>query len=160
MAIKVKKRNFLKKKKIKEIKAELGEYGGLLQGKKNVEILEAEPNSFILVDGEPYIIIIDDKPFPTLKAALANQIEAKTVTVDMGAIRFVSNGADIMSPGIVAASEGVEAGDIVLIIDETHAKPLAIGVSLISGEEMVANDSGKAVETKHYVGDDIWNFEI
>ena len=109
---------------------------------------------------EPYIIIIDDKPFPTLKAALANQIEAKTVTVDMGAIRFVSNGADIMSPGIVATSKGVEAGDIVLIIDETHGKPLAIGVSLITGEEMVANDSGKAVETKHYVGDDIWNFEI
>ena len=88
------------------------------------------------------------------------EIDAKTVTVDMGAIRFVSNGADIMSPGIVDASEGVEAGDIVLIIDETHAKPLAIGVSLISGKEMVENDSGKAVETKHYVGDDIWNFEI
>ena len=160
MAIKVKKRNFLKKKKIKEIKAELGEYGELLQGKKNVEILEAEPNSFILVDGEPYIIIIDEKPFPTLKAALANKIDAKTVTVDMGAIRFVSNGADIMSPGIVAASENVEHGDIVLIIDETHGKPLAIGVSLISGEEMVENDSGKAIETKHFVGDEIWNFEL
>lgn len=160
MAIKVKKRNFLKKKKIKEIKQELGEYGELLQGKKNVEILEAEPNSFILVDGEPYIIIIDDKPFPTLKAALKTDIESKTVTVDMGAIKFVSNGADIMSPGIVAASEGIESGDIVLIIDETHGKPLAIGISLISGEEMVANDSGKAVETKLYVGDDIWNFEI
>ena len=140
MAIKVKKRNFLKKKKIKEIKAELGEYGDLLQGKKNIEILEAEPNSFILVDGEPYIIIIDDKPFPTLKAALKTDIESKTVTVDMGAIRFVSNGADIMSPGIVETSEGVEPGDIVLIIDETHGKPLAIG--------------------KHYVGDDIWNFEV
>ena len=78
----------------------------------------------------------------------------------MGAIRFVSNGADIMSPGIVETSEGVEPGDIVLIIDETHGKPLAIGISLISGEEMVENDSGKAVETKHYVGDDIWNFEV
>ena len=160
MSIKVKKRNFLKKKKIKEIKAELGEYGDLLQNKKNVEILEAEPNSFILVDGEPYIIMIDDRPFPTLKAALENQIDGKKVTVDMGAIRFVSNGADIMSPGIVAADDGIGEGDIVLIIDETHGKPLAIGVSLISGEEMVENDSGKAVETKHYVGDDIWNFEL
>ena len=160
MAIKVKKRNFLKKKKIKEIKNELGEYGDLLQEKKNVEILEAEPNSFILVDSEPYIILIDDKPFPTLKAALNADINAKTVTVDMGAIKFVSNGADIMSPGIVDASENIEADDIVLVIDETHGKPLAIGVSLISGEEMVANDSGKAVETKHYVGDDIWNFEL
>ena len=160
MAIKVKKRNFLKKKKIKEIKAELGEYGDLLQGKKNVEILEAEPNSFILVDGEPYIIIIDDKPFPTLKAALKTDIDAKTVTVDMGAVRFVTNGADIMSPGIVAADDNIEPGDIVLIVDETHHKPLAIGVSLITGEEMVENDSGKAIETKHFVGDEIWNFEI
>ena len=160
MTIKVKKRNFLKKKKIKEIKAELGEYGDLLQGKKNVEILEAEPNSFILVDGEPYIILIDNKPFPTLKAALANKIDGKTVTVDMGAIRFVSNGADIMSPGIVDASDNVEPGDIVLIIDETHGKPLAIGVSLIPGSEMIENESGKAVETKHYVGDEIWNFEL
>ena len=160
MTIKVKKRNFLKKKKIKEIKKELGEYGELLQNKKNVEILDAEPDSFILVDGEPYIILIDEKPFPTLKAALANEIHGKKVTVDMGAIRFVSNGADIMSPGIVAADENINPGDIVLIIDETHGKPLAIGISLITGEEMVENDSGKAIETKHYVGDDIWNFEL
>ena len=160
MAIKVKKRNFLKKKKIKQIKKELGEYGGLLENKKNVEILEAEPNSFILVDSEPYIIIIDDKAFPTLKAALDNKIDGKTVTVDMGAVRFVTNGADIMSPGITAADEDIVSGDIVLIVDETHAKPLAIGVSLITGEEMVKNDSGKAIETKHYVGDEIWNFEI
>ena len=101
MSIKVKKRNYLKKKKIKEIKNELKDYGKLLQNKKNVEILETTDNSFILVDGEPYIIIIDGKPFPTLKAALANEIKGKTVTVDMGAIKFVSNGADIMSPGIV-----------------------------------------------------------
>ena len=160
MAIKVKKRNFLKKKKIKQIKNELGDYGSLLENKKNVEILEAEPNSFILVDGEPYIIIIDEKAFPTLKAALANAIDGKTVTVDMGAVRFVTNGADIMSPGIVAADEGIEPGDIVLIVDETHHKPLAIGVSLITCEEMVENDSGQAIETKHFVGDEIWNFEL
>ena len=160
MAINVKKRNFLKKKKIKEIKADLGEYGQLLEGKKKVEILEAEPNSFILVDGEPYIIIIDGKSFPTLKAILASDIESKTVTVDMGAIRFVSNGADIMSPGIVDATDDIAPEDIVLIVDETHGKPLAIGVSLITGKEMVENDSGKAVLTKHYVGDDIWNFEL
>lgn len=160
MVIKVKKRNFLKKKKIKQIKNDLGEYGGLLENKKNVEILEAEPNSFILVDGEPYIIIIDDKAFPTLKAALDNEIDGKSVTVDMGAVRFVTNGADIMSPGIVAADDGISPGDIVLIVDETHNKPLAIGISLITGEEMVENDSGKAIETKHYVGDEIWNFEL
>ncbi len=65
-----------------------------------------------------------------------------------------------MSPGIVAADEDIEKGDIVLIVDETHKKPLAIGISLITGPEMVENDSGKAIETKHYVGDNIWNFEM
>ena len=42
------------------------------------------------------------------------------------------------------------------IVDETHKKLLAIGITLISGEEMIKNDFGKAIETKHYVGDDIW----
>lgn len=65
-----------------------------------------------------------------------------------------------MSPGITAADDNIAPGDVVLIVDETHAKPLAIGVSLITGEEMVENDSGKAIETKHFVGDEIWNFEI
>lgn len=160
LILKIKKRNYLKKKKIKEMKKELGEYGNLLQDKNTVEILEAEPDSFILVNGEPYIIIIDGKPFPTLKAALANEIQGKTVVVDMGAIKFVSNGADIMSPGIVEADSEIQKGDIVLIVDETHKKPLAIGVSLIPGLEMVEDNAGKAIETKHYVGDKIWNFEI
>ena len=160
LILKIKKRNFLKKKKIKELKNELGEYGKLLENKKSVEILEADPNSFILVNGEPYIIMIDDKPYPTLKAALANEIEQKTVVVDMGAIRFVSNGADIMSLGIVEADEDIEVGDIVFIVDETHRKPLAVGLSIITGPEMVESDSGKAIETKHFVGDKIWNFEL
>ena len=114
----------------------------------------------VLVNGEPYILLIDDKPFPTLKAALANGINAKKVTVDMGAIKFISNGADIMSPGVVAADKEIRPDDIVLVVDQTHEKPLAIGVSLITGMEMIKNQSGKAVETKHYVGDDIWNFEL
>ena len=160
MTIQVKKRNFLKKKKIREIKEKLGEYGNLLEGKKNVEILEAKPNSIILVNGEPHIMLIDGKPFPTLKAALANEIDAKKVVVDMGAIKFITNGADIMSPGVHDASHDIRIGDIVIVVDQKHQKPLAIGVSLITGKEMINNTSGKAVETKHYVGDDIWNFEV
>ncbi len=158
--MKVKKRNFLKKKKIKEIMNELGDYKHILENKKNVEILEADPYSFILVDNEPSLIIIDGIYFPTLKAALDNEFEAKTVEVDKGAIRFVTNGADIMSPGIVNADDNIEEGDIVIIVDENHKKPLAIGVSLITGNEMVENKSGKAIETKHFVGDNIWNFEL
>jgi PUA domain protein len=156
----IKQRYHLKKKKLKEIKKELGHYSSIIPEKATVELLEADPNSFILVNGEPYIILIDDKPYPTLKAALANDISGKTVVVDMGAVKFVTNGADIMSPGIVETDSNIVPGDVVIIVEETHKKPLAIGISLITGEEMVKNNSGKAIETLHYIGDDIWNFEL
>ncbi len=158
--MKVKKRYFLKKKKIKEIKNELGDYETLINNKDKVELLEVDPNNFILVNGQPNIIIINNKPYPTLKAILNNDLKTKNVTVDMGAVKFMTNGADVMSPGITEADENIKPGDVVIIVDETHKKPLAIGTSLITGEEMVENDKGKAIETLHYVGDHIWEFEI
>lgn len=160
LVLKVRQRYYLKKKKLKELKRDLGYYSDIIPNKSSVEFLEVDPHPFILVDGEPTVIIIDKKPFPTLKAALENDIGGKKVTVDMGAIKFVTNGADIMSPGIVASDENVEPGDVVIIVEETHKKPLAIGIALIPSEEMVENDSGKAIENIHYVGDDIWNLEI
>jgi len=158
--MKIKKRYFLKKKKVKEIKKELGDYGSFINNKDKLELLESEDYDFILVNGEPYIIIINNKPYPTLKAALNIELDSKVVTVDMGAVRFVTKGADIMSPGIVDADEDITEGDIVLIVDETHHKPLAIGNSLITGPEMVENTEGKAIKSIHYVGDEIWNLEI
>ncbi|MCQ2737375.1 MAG: RNA-binding protein [archaeon] len=158
--MKITKRYFLKKKKVKEIKAELGEYGSFIENKDKLEFLESEKYDFILVNGEPYIIMINDKPYPTLKAALNIDLGGKVVVVDMGAVRFMSKGADVMSPGIVDADEEIVEGDIVLIVDETHNKPLAIGISQITGPEMVENTEGKAIKTIHYVGDDIWNLEV
>lgn len=157
----VKKRYYLKKKRIKEIKQELGEYGSLINNKSSVEVLETNEYNYILVNSEPYIIMIDDKPYPTLKAILANEdLENKTVVVDMGAVRFVTNGADIMSPGIVEADDDIVPGDVVVIVDVNNHKPLAIGESLISGPEMVESSKGKAIKSLHFVGDDIWNLEI
>lgn len=160
LILKIKKRYYLKKKKVKEIKKDLGEYGSFIGNKDTLELLESEDYDFILVNGEPYIIMIKDKPYPTLKAALNENLGGKIVVVDMGAIRFVTNGADVMSPGIVEADETIEKDDIVLIVDETHNKPLAIGISLITGPEMVENDEGKAIKSIHHVGDEIWNLEI
>jgi PUA domain protein len=158
--LKIKKRYHLKKKKLKEIKTELGPYSSLIPSKAKVEILETDLPDLILVDGEPLIIIIDDEPFPTLKGALKKPIESHMVVVDMGAVKFMTSGADVMSPGIVEADSGIKTGDTVIVVDETHHKPLAMGTALISGEEMVEKDKGKAVKTLHYIGDKIWNLEI
>ena len=150
--MKIKKRYFLKKKKVKAIKEELGDYGSFINNKDTLEMLEAEDYDFILVNGEPYIIMINGKPYPTLKAALNIELDSKVVVVDMGAVRFVTKGADVMSPGIVDADES--------IVEETHNKPLAMGISLITGPEMVENTEGKAIKSLHYVGDAIWNLEL
>ena len=158
--MKIKKRYFLKKKKVKEIKSELGDYGSFINNKDKLEFLESEKYDFILVNGEPYIIMINNKPYPTLKAALNINLDGKIVVVDMGAVRFMSKGADVMSPGIVDADESIVPEDIVIIVDETHNKPLAIGISQITGNEMVENNEGKAIKTIHYVGDEIWNLEL
>ena len=160
LILKIKKRYFLKKKKVKEIKQELGDYGSFINNKDTLELLEAEDYDFILVNGEPYIIMINEKTYPTLKAALNLELDSKVVVVDIGAVRFVTKGADVMSPGIVDADDSIVEGDIVVIVEETHNKPLAMGISLISGPEMVENSEGKAIKSLHYVGDAIWNLEV
>ncbi|MGL4669294.1 MAG: RNA-binding protein [Methanobacteriaceae archaeon] len=159
--MKIKKRYHLKKKKLKEVKKELGKYVSIIPDKSTVELVEAEPYPIILVDSKPYIILVDDKPFPTLKAILSIDINSTyLVTVDMGAVKFMANGADVMSPGIVAADDDIIEGDIVTIVDENNKQPLAIAIAKITGLEMVENTKGKACTTIHFIGDEIWNLEI
>ena len=158
--MKIKKRYYLQKKKLKKLKNELGVYSTLINSKSKVEILESDPYDIILINGEPLVMNIENTYFPTLKGALELDITDKYVVVDMGAVKFVAKGADIMSPGITEADSKVQEGDLVIIIEESHRKPLATGRALISGPEMVENQSGKAIKTIHYIGDKIWNLEI
>ncbi len=158
--MKIRKRYHLKKKMYKEVKKQLGEYSTMLKPKSKVEILETDLEDIILIDGSPMIMMIDNEPFPTVKGALELDIQSRYVVVDMGAVKFVIKGADIMSPGITDADPNIKEGDLVIIIDETHRKPLATGRSLISGLEMVENREGKAVKSIHHIGDDLWNLVV
>lgn len=159
--MKIKKRFFLKNKKVKEIKKELGNYQKIIPKKSQVELVKIEEYpDILLIDGKPLLMQIDGKTIPTLHAMTNENIEEKYATVDMGAINFVIKGADIMSPGIVDADDTIEPGETIVIIEESHHKPLAIGTSLISGKEMVENNKGKAIENLHYVGDLIWELNL
>jgi PUA-domain protein len=157
--LKIKKRYFLQKKKLKKITQELGDYAELIPEKAKVELLEVDPNPIVLVNGRPVIMLIDDQPFPTLKGAMTLDLKSNYVVVDMGAVKFMANGADVMSPGVVDADPNIKEGDTVVIVDETHRKPLAIGISIITGPEMVENDKGKATKTIHFIGDPIWDLQ-
>ncbi|WP_461435913.1 DUF1947 domain-containing protein [Methanosphaera sp.] len=159
--MKIKKRFFLKNKKVKEIKKELGNFQNIIPKKSQVELVKIEDYpDILLIDGKPLLMQIEGKTIPTLHAMINEDIQEKYATVDMGAINFVIKGADIMSPGIVDADEKIEPGDTIVIIEESHHKPLAIGISLITGKEMVDNNKGKAIENLHYVGDSIWELNL
>lgn len=158
--MKIKNRYFLNKKKIKKLKNELGFYSNLINKQSKVEFLETDINDLILIDGEISILMLKGKPYPTIKAGLSKGINEKYVVVDMGAVKFMTNGADVMAPGIVDADKSIKEGDVVFIIEESHKKPLAVGISLTSGEEMIEENSGKSVKTIHYIGDEIWDFEV
>jgi len=158
--LKIRKRYYLKKKKLKDLINKLGEYSKLIPDKSKVEEIETDLHHFILVDGEPLIIILDGEPLPTLRAALKLEIDHQYAVVDMGAVKFMTKGADVMSPGIVDADKKLKKGDIVFVVDEQHKKPLAMGKCLISGDEMIKNNKGKAIKTLHYIGDKIWDFRI
>ena len=82
------------------------------------------------------------------------------VVVDMGAVKFVTNGADVMAPGVVDADSDILEGDQVWICDEIHNKPIAVGIALVNGEQMISQSQGKVINTIHYVGDDVWKYSI
>lgn len=77
------------------------------------------------------------------------------VMVDMGAIKFVCNGANVMRPGIKNYSE-FEKDQIVCVIEESQKKFLAVGKALISSSEMEEIKKGEVVNTLHYISDKFW----
>ncbi len=94
--------------------------------------------------------------FLSLRGLLAYRPATRWVTVDMGAVRFVINGADIMAPGITEADAGLQEGDLAWVRDEKNGQPLAVATCLQSGPAMAEGTSGKALRSVHFIGDKLW----
>ena len=128
-------------------------FGDTIEELKNSKFETALIDTFnvILIDGKLLLFSTDGEYFPTVRGALELGLAKHIVIVDAGAVRVVVNGADIMCPGIVRADSKIKEGDLVIIKEETHEQPLAIGRALVSGAAMVG-ESGKATEWVHEVG--------
>ena len=116
---------------------------------------DLQPKSGFIND-KPCFMYYDGKIVFTLFGVDKYKPKENFITVDMGAIKFVTNGADVMSPGIVDAYKDIKEGDQVWIQDELHHKPLAIGIALKDGINMISEEKGKSVKIFHYIGDKIW----
>ncbi|QKY21359.1 RNA-binding protein [Halolamina sp. CBA1230] len=154
-------RHHLRSDAVSEVETALREGLGVELAADTYELVELEDSTFdvVLVDGEPDVLYYEGEPFLSVRGANRHPPEEGVVTVDAGAVSFVSNGADVMRPGITEADDDIEAGDLVVIVEESHGKALAVGRALVDGDEM-AGDSGKVVESLHHVGDDVYEFSV
>ncbi len=121
-----------------------------------VDRAETPVYDILYVNGKILGMVVRDTPFLTVRGILRYGATRRFVTVDMGAVKFVANGADVMGPGIVDVEASVVEGDLVWIRDERNMRPLAVGRSLVPSSEMAGKPKGKAISSIHYVGDRLW----
>jgi len=152
-----KNRHLLKKKELRKFLDNLKlQFNIDIDKKSKVEKADFEGTKIIIIDDKVDFFVKDGKTFFTLPAIEKYKPQSNKVVVDMGAVKFISNGADVMAPGITKADRNIKVGDSVWVCDERHNKPLAVGVALMDGEVMEASSVGKAIKTLHHVGDSLW----
>lgn len=158
MALKIRRRARLRQKESADVIRRLTEEFGMMVPLDDVPLDEAEAGPFrlLLRGNEAIALFIDGGIVPTVRGLLAFPATKGWVTVDMGAVRFIYNGADVMAPGIVEADPVIRTGDVVWVRDEKNRRPLAVGRAIMDGTTMAREEKGKAIETIHHVGDDLW----
>jgi PUA-domain protein len=155
------KRRRIRKKDAKRLEEEFIENAGRcpFSHKDDIDIAEMGDIELVFSGGKVTGLIIDGNAFPSLRGILIAEPTKGYVTVDMGAVKFLYNGADVMAPGIIDADPEIREGDIVWAREEKHGKPLVVGRALMDGKKMVESKSGKAVKTVHSIGDKIWELD-
>ncbi len=105
------------------------------------------------VNDEARAVRLNGKVIPLL---CGKPIEGPGVVVDEGAVKFITNGADVMRPGIVDFRGEFKKGDIILVYTVKLPFPIAVGEALYDLKEMKEMERGKVVKNIHHLGDDLF----
>ena len=156
--IRIRKRKRMRSKEIKSVAEELNGLFGIQTFTEDdpLDITEGPDFNLLFCGNDILGMVYEEKPFLTVRGLHKFKPERRFITVDMGAVKFVTNGADVMGPGIIEADDGIAEGDLVWIRDERNLMPLAVGKALRDTEGIRAKEKGKAVMMLHYVGDKLW----
>jgi len=156
------RRHFLKEKEAKKIILDFSQKfkvdpERLFGSKPRIELAEAQVADIFIIDGKPLLARFHGALLPTL---IFNDLFSSLpkIVVNMGAIPYICNGADVMAPGVVNIDGDFNKNDLLLIVDERYCKPVAIGAALLNSEDMRSIKQGKIAKSIHYVGDKLWNF--
>jgi PUA domain protein len=158
---KPRKRHRIRRKEARRIADEIESALGcnVFSDADSIDLASLKTMDIVYVNGQILAIIVGGSPFLSVRGLLEYGPCSRFVTVDMGAVKFVYNGADVMAPGVVDADASISQGDLAWVRDERNLQPLAVGIALMNGEEMVSENAGKALESLHHVGDSIWQLD-
>jgi len=129
---------------------------GTIPAVKSMTVHEVHEGNRLLVANDKVIgVQITDQILPFVGASAEILSQFPSVTVDMGAFKFVCNGAKVMRPGITKF-DSFKKGGIVLVKDQVHGKVLASGLALEDSETAKSMEKGYVIENLHYISDEMW----
>ena len=114
-----------------------------LSKNKNLKVHYLDNDAQIIIGNGFKILKIMNEYFPFLSETSLLE-KFPNVMVDMGAVKFMCNGANVMRPGIRNYTE-FKKNEIVCVIEESKHKFLAVGMS-----------KGEVIKNIHYISDKYW----
>jgi len=125
-----------------------------LPKQKNIKTHDVSEKGVIITGNEITAVKIGDDILPFLDDIPILE-KFPYVTVDMGAVKFVCKGANVMRPGIIKFSD-FESGEIVCVVEESQNKFLAVGKAEMSSKELEGIKNGEVIKNMHYISDIFW----
>jgi PUA domain protein len=121
---------------------------------KNLKVHQISDEAQIITGNGIKILKINEEYLPFLSETETLK-KFPSVMVDMGAIKFMCKGANVMRPGIKKFTE-FEKDKLVCIIEESQNKFLAVGKAIVSSSEMEDMEKGEIIKNMHYISDKFW----
>jgi PUA domain protein len=149
------KSNLISKSKTSTLLKTVSEKWGMeLPKMKNVKVHQILDDAQIITGDGLKILKVDEDYLPFL-SEIEMLEKFPSVTVDMGAVKFMCKGANLMRPGIKKFTE-FEKDQIVCIVEESQHKFLAVGKSLVNSSELETMEKGEVINNMHYISDRFW----
>ncbi|OAG31959.1 hypothetical protein NEDG_00434 [Nematocida displodere] len=160
----VSSKNKLSNSTIKQIKAQFDTDLSILLGKEeSLEIVKfSNKVQYIFRNGIP-IFLVEEKYVPTLKCVHIAPEIVKKVVVDVGAIKHLINGADVMAPGLLHTTSeypSVTEGELVGIYGYGKDHALATGTVLMTQQQVEELRTGVAIKLGNHLGDSLYMYSI
>ena len=117
---------------------------------------EEPEEGVIFVHLEDLVFVQSGDAFIPFLGSQATLERFPSAVVDEGAIRFMLNGADVMRPGVKSFDSWGPAGATVVVKEEKKMRAIAVGRSLVTGDEAGQMTKGVCIKNLHHVGDRFW----